>query len=53
MEVSVLATHKSNKDNRGAVASSVNPQGHSKDPGIENEPKTELENRAKKRNTKT
>ncbi|WP_078409848.1 small, acid-soluble spore protein L [Priestia abyssalis] len=42
--------------NKGAIQGqknpSVNPQGHGKDVEFSTEPKSELENRAKKSNTK-
>lgn len=42
---------KENRGNRGKAASSVNPQGQSEDiPN--NEPKSQLEQRAKKKNTR-
>ncbi|WP_081412636.1 MULTISPECIES: small, acid-soluble spore protein L [Fictibacillus] len=37
---------------KGKAASSVNPQGKSPDAEFGMEPKTELENRAKKKNTR-
>jgi small acid-soluble spore protein L (minor) len=37
---------------RGRIAPSVNPQGHGKDVEFATEPKSELENKAKKSNTK-
>lgn len=42
---------KTNRGNRGNVASSVNPQGHPEDEHM-NRPKSQLEQRAKKKNTK-
>ncbi|MET3696053.1 small acid-soluble spore protein L (minor) [Bacillus oleivorans] len=41
---------KKHNKNRGKAASGVNPQGY--DQEFSNEPKSKLENRAKKRNTK-
>jgi small acid-soluble spore protein L (minor) len=42
----------SKKTGRGRIAPSVNPQGHGKDVEFSTEPKSELENKAKKSNTK-
>lgn len=42
---------KEEYDNRGKVASNVNPQGLTEDKA-DQRPKSELEQRAKKRNTK-
>jgi len=42
---------KKNNKNRGNQATGVNPQGYGEDGFTEN-PKSELENRAKKKNTK-
>ncbi|PGT83105.1 MULTISPECIES: small, acid-soluble spore protein L [Bacillaceae] len=39
-------------NNRGRKAPSVNPQGHAKDVEFSTEPKSKLENAAKKKNTK-
>lgn len=41
---------KNNNRNRGKAAPGVNPQGYGQDRS--DDPKSELENRAKKRNTK-
>ncbi len=49
-EVTKMGTKKS--ANRGQVAPGVNPQGHGKDVEFSTEPKSELENKAKKSNTK-
>ncbi|MQR86622.1 small, acid-soluble spore protein L [Bacillus megaterium] len=38
--------------NRGQAAPGVNPQGHGKDVEFSTEPKSQLENKAKKSNTK-
>lgn len=43
---------KERRVHRGKTASSVNPQGKSPDAEFGNEPKSVLEDRAKKRNTK-
>ena len=43
--------NKSSK-NRGRKAPSVNPQGHGQDTEFATEPKSKLENAAKKKNTK-
>ncbi|MFU2014281.1 small, acid-soluble spore protein L [Peribacillus butanolivorans] len=37
---------------RGRIASSANPQGHGKDVEFSTEPRSELEDKAKKSNTK-
>jgi small acid-soluble spore protein L (minor) len=42
----------SKKTGRGRIAPSVNPQGHGKDVEFATEPKSDLENKAKKSNTK-
>ncbi|MFE4813487.1 small, acid-soluble spore protein L [Peribacillus simplex] len=42
----------SKKTGRGRIAPSVNPQGHGKDVEFFTEPKSDLENKAKKSNTK-
>lgn len=39
-------------NNRGRKAPSVNPQGHGEDVEFATEPKSKLENAAKKKNTK-
>lgn len=39
-------------NNRGKKAPSVNPQGHAPDVEFSTEPKSKLENAAKKKNTK-
>ncbi|MCM3163023.1 MULTISPECIES: small, acid-soluble spore protein L [Metabacillus] len=39
-------------NNRGRKAPSVNPQGHAEDVEFSTEPKSKLENAAKKKNTK-
>ncbi|QVY60106.1 small, acid-soluble spore protein L [Cytobacillus gottheilii] len=39
-------------DNRGKKASGVNPQGYGQDAEFSEEPKSKLENAAKKKNTK-
>lgn len=49
-EVTKMGTKKS--ANRGQVAPGVNSQGHGKDVEFSTEPKSELENKAKKSNTK-
>jgi small acid-soluble spore protein L (minor) len=46
-----LMGNKSSKD-RGIKASGVNPQGYGQDAEFAQEPKTKLENAAKKKNTK-
>lgn len=52
MEVSLLTGRtRELRANKGKTASSVNPQGNPKDEHF-NEPTTELEDRAKKKNTK-
>ncbi|QOR65185.1 small, acid-soluble spore protein L [Cytobacillus suaedae] len=42
----------SKQRNRGTKAPGVNPQGHGQDADFTPNPKSELENRAKKSNTK-
>lgn len=39
-------------NNRGKAPKGVNPQGYNEDTEFSMEPKSELENRAKKKNTK-
>jgi small acid-soluble spore protein L (minor) len=46
-----LMGNKSSKD-RGIKAAGVNPQGYGQDAEFAQEPKTKLENAAKKKNTK-
>ncbi|MDQ0228828.1 small, acid-soluble spore protein L [Metabacillus malikii] len=43
---------KKKGNNRGKIAPSVNPQGHGEDVEFSTEPKSKLENAAKKKNTK-
>lgn len=43
---------KKNNGNRGVKAPGVNPQGYGQDAAMTEDPKSELENRAKKSNTK-
>lgn len=47
-----MPREKEARVNRGKTASSVNPQGISPDREASDEPKSVLEDRAKKRNTK-
>jgi len=49
-EVVVMAKSKGN--NRGKMASGVNPQGYGQDAELTENPKSELENIAKRKNTK-
>lgn len=51
MEVIGLSS-KFTGSNRGKAAPGVNPKGQGKDTEFSSEPKSELENRAKKSNTK-
>lgn len=51
LEVNEMSS-KFTGSNRGKAAPSVNPQGQGKDTEVSAEPKSELENRAKKSNTK-
>lgn len=48
MEVIILGKSR----NRGTKAPGVNPQGYGQDATLTENPKSELENRAKKKNTK-
>ncbi|MGG0716799.1 small, acid-soluble spore protein L [Robertmurraya massiliosenegalensis] len=43
---------KHDQEKRGKKASGVNPQGYGQDAELTENPKSELENRAKKSNTK-
>lgn len=43
---------KNNNKNKGKIAGSVNPQGNAGDTEFAGEPKSKLENAAKKLNTK-
>ncbi|WP_456274297.1 small, acid-soluble spore protein L [Bacillus sp. AK031] len=43
---------KKHNKNRGTKAPAVNPQGYPQDGEATNDPKSELENRAKRANTK-
>jgi small acid-soluble spore protein L (minor) len=45
-------THKKKGTNPGKMNTGVNPQGHGEDVEFSTEPKSELENKAKKSNTK-
>ncbi|HEU5140048.1 MAG TPA: small, acid-soluble spore protein L [Bacillales bacterium] len=47
-----MPREKEHRVQRGKIASSVNPQGISPDKEGDNEPKSVLQDRAKKRNTK-
>jgi small acid-soluble spore protein L (minor) len=49
-EVSMLG--KNNNKNRGVKAPGVTPQGYGQDAEFAEEPKSKLENAAKKKNTK-
>lgn len=51
MEVLEMSS-KNKGNNRGKVAHGVNPQGHGDDVEFSTEPKSKLENAAKKKNTK-
>lgn len=46
-----MSKHR-NSTNRGQKAPNVNPQGHGQDTEFATDPKSKLENRAKKSNTK-
>ncbi len=52
MEVNLIMSSKKRGNNRGQIAPSVNPQGHGEDVEFSTEPKSKLENAAKKKNTK-
>lgn len=55
-EILQLEVKEMSNQNKGAIQGqrnpSVNPQGHGKDVEFSTEPKSELENKAKKSNTK-
>jgi small acid-soluble spore protein L (minor) len=51
-KVEVTCMTKKVSNNRGAKAPGVNPQGYGQDAEFAEEPKSKLENRAKKSNTK-
>jgi small acid-soluble spore protein L (minor) len=50
VEVSFMS--KKNNGNRGVKAPGVNPQGYGQDAELSEEPKSQLENAAKKSNTR-
>lgn len=47
-----MGRNKNRQTNRGTQAPGVNPQGYGQDAELTENPKSELENRAKKSNTK-